>query len=135
LRSGTSSALPDAKNLLGAQWLTQDTLAAAPLDTSRLMVFDFRTQKWSELVSGAVVNWARSPDLKYLYFTTGGSEPKAQRIRLADRKVETIASLKNLRRVVDWAEYTQISVAPDGSAVFTRDIGTQEIYALSVRWP
>jgi hypothetical protein len=42
--------------------------------------------------------------------------------------------LKNLRRVVDWEGSTQISVAPDGSAVFTRDIGTQEIYALTVRW-
>jgi len=29
---------------------------------------------------------------------------------------------------------TQIIVAPDGSAVFTRDIGTQEIYALTVKW-
>jgi deazaflavin-dependent oxidoreductase (nitroreductase family) len=25
--------------------------------------------------------------------------------------------------------------APDGSPVFTRDIGNQEIYALSVKWP
>jgi len=30
---------------------------------------------------------------------------------------------------------TQISVAPDGSPVFTRDIGTQEIYTLTVKWP
>ena len=26
-------------------------------------------------------------------------------------------------------------VAPDGSAVFTPDIGTQEIHALTVKWP
>ena len=30
---------------------------------------------------------------------------------------------------------THISVAPNGSPVFTRDIGSQEIYALTVRWP
>jgi len=30
---------------------------------------------------------------------------------------------------------TQISVTADGSPVFTRDIGTQEIYALAVKWP
>jgi hypothetical protein len=29
----------------------------------------------------------------------------------------------------------QVGVAPDGSPVLTRDIGTQEIYALSVKWP
>jgi hypothetical protein len=50
--------------------------------------------------------------------------------------VETLASLKDLRRFVDLVEAgTQISVAPDGSPVFTRDIGSQEIYALSVKWP
>jgi hypothetical protein len=30
---------------------------------------------------------------------------------------------------------TQVAVAPDGSPVFTRDIGTQEIYIQSVTWP
>jgi hypothetical protein len=70
-----------------------------------------------------------------VYYTTGGAEPQALRIRLADRKVETIASLKDLRRALSPDGNTQISVAPDGSAIFTRDIGTQEVYALSLKWP
>jgi hypothetical protein len=52
--------------------------------------------------------------------------------------VETITSLKDFH----FAAYTQVhgadtqvSVAPDGSPVFTRDVGTQEIYALNVKWP
>jgi len=57
------------------------------------------------------------------------------RIRLADRHVETITSLKNLHRVVDNVDgTTQIGVAPDGSPIFTRDLGTQEIYELTVKW-
>jgi hypothetical protein len=28
-----------------------------------------------------------------------------------------------------------INVAPDGSPIFTHDTGTQEVYALNVRWP
>jgi hypothetical protein len=67
--------------------------------------------------------------------TTGGPEPLALRIRFSDHKVETIASLKGLRRVVDVNVGTEINVAPDGSALFTRDVGTQEIYALDVKWP
>jgi hypothetical protein len=59
----------------------------------------------------------------------------AFRVRLADHAVETITSLKNLRRGTGPAGNTEISVAPDGSAVFTRNIGTQEIYALTVKWP
>ena len=45
-------------------------------------------------------------------------------------------SLKDLRLVVDADSNTkQLSVAPDGSPIFTRDIGTQEIYALTIKWP
>jgi hypothetical protein len=64
-----------------------------------------------------------------------GAEPKVERLRLADRQMETIASLKDLRRVVDSMEDTQINLAPDGSPVLARDIGSQEIYALNIRWP
>jgi len=53
----------------------------------------------------------------------------------ADHAVETITSLKNLRMVDDPYTSAQVSVAPDGSSLFTRDTGTQEIYALSVKWP
>lgn len=135
-RTGKLSDIPSPQPVMGGQWIGQDVLVAATPSTTNLLTFDFRTQKWSELVPEHVVNWATSPDLKYLYYTTSGAEPKAMRVRLADHKVETIVSLKDLRRVADWQESnTQISVAPDGSAVFTRDIGTQEVYAITVKWP
>jgi DNA-binding beta-propeller fold protein YncE len=89
----------------------------------------------SSTTTGYVVNWAHSPDYKYVYYTTGGAEPMASRIRLADHQVETITSLKGLPRGTGPGGNTEISVAPDGSAVFTRNTGTQEIYALTVKWP
>jgi hypothetical protein len=55
---------------------------------------------------------------------------------LSDGQVETITTLNDFRRVVDSVEQgTQLDVASDGSPVFARDIGTQEIYALNIRWP
>ncbi len=134
--TGKLSPVPSSQAMMGGQWVGPGVLVAAPTAATKLMTFDFKTQKWSDLVLTPVVNWATSPDDKYLYYTTGGTEPKAMRIRLSDHAVETITSLKDIRRVADWEESnTQISVAPDGSAVFTRDIGTQEVYALSVKWP
>ena len=103
------------------------------------MVFDVKTKKWSDLLPGMAppifVNWAHSPDCKYLYFSTGGKDPQVSRVRLADRYVETITSLKDLRQATGPDGNTQLGVAPDGSPVFTRDIGTQEIYALTLKWP
>jgi WD40 repeat protein len=138
LRTGKRSVVPGSEDLAGGQWISKNELVAAPRDSSKLEIFDVRTQKWSDLVPGkvpaSVVNWVHSPDYRYVYYTTGGAEPKAMRIRLADHKVETVASLKDLRRALGPDGNTQISVAPDGSPIFTRDIGTQEIYALSVKW-
>ena len=58
------------------------------------------------------------------------------RIKLSDHSVELLTNLGPIRRIVDSAEQaTQVNVTPDGSPVFTRDIGTQEIYALDVKWP
>ena len=74
----------------------------------KLEIFDLRTQQWSDLmpgkVPGSVVNWAYSPDHQYVYYTTGGAETKAMRIRLADHNVETITSLKELRRALGQTE-------------------------------
>jgi DNA-binding winged helix-turn-helix (wHTH) protein/Tol biopolymer transport system component len=139
LQTGKRSVVPGSRDLLGGQWVAENTLVAAPRNQMKLMIFDVRTQQWSDLVPGkvpgSVVNWAHSPDYQYVYYTTGGAEPEAMRIRLADRKVETIASLKDLRRALGPDGNTQISVAPDGSAIFTRDVGSQEIYALTLKWP
>jgi hypothetical protein len=139
LRTGKRSVVPGSEGLVGGQWVGEDTLVAGPGNTAKPAIFDVRTQEWSDLVPdkvpGGIVNWAHSPDYKYLYYTTGGAEPKAMRLRIADHKVETITSLKDLRLAAGPDGNTQISVAPDGSAIFTRDIGTQEIYALTLKWP
>jgi len=50
-------------------------------------------------------------------------------------KVEAITNLKGLVRATGPGGTTAIGVAPDGSPVLTRDIGTHEIYALNVKWP
>jgi eukaryotic-like serine/threonine-protein kinase len=134
LTTGKVSVVPSSNGLLGGLWVTQDALVAATQDTAKLVTFDFRTQKWTDLFIGSVINWNLSPDRNYLYFSTGGPDPKAFRIRFTDHRVEAITSTKDIHQVVN-AYGTQINVAPDGSPVFTRDIGSEEVYALNVRWP
>ncbi len=76
----------------------------------------------TELVSGIIVDCTISPDREYLYYPTGGAAPKAVPIRLADRRVGRNTDLKDLRRVLGPVlSETQISCAPDGSPVFTRN--------------
>ena len=141
LRTGRRSAVGASVGMLGAHWIGNDQLIAAD-HNSTFMVFDGQTQKWSPLgldgKSNLITRWGVSPDDKYLYYTTGGAEPKLVRFRLSDHKAETIASLEHFPFATFIQLHgtdTQVSIAPDGSPVFTHDIGTQEIYALSVKWP
>ncbi|MBV8631708.1 MAG: serine/threonine-protein kinase, partial [Silvibacterium sp.] len=136
IRSGKKFAAPSSKHMFGF-WLNQDTLIAwGPLEGNRFRSFDLKTRKWTDFAPGIllgdnVADWALSPDGKYLYYTTRGPDPTALRLRIADQRVETIASLEEFRRV----DGSGINVAPDGSPIFTRDTGYQEIYALNIRWP
>ena len=126
--------VPDSRGKLGGFFVNQDTILAAGENTTKFLLNDFKAQSWSKLVSAEFVDWFLSLDGSYLYCTTGGVNPKALRIRLRDHAMETIASLKNFRRAVDFLT-AMVDVAPDGSLLFTRDIGTQEIYALTVKSP
>jgi serine/threonine protein kinase/Tol biopolymer transport system component len=136
LRNGKISTLPDSRGKLGIFWVTQNLVIANTQELTKFSLFDLTTKKWTDILSGVFVNWFPSVDRKYLYITTGGTEaPRLLRLRFSDQRVEELGSLKDLRRVVDFYFGTGINVAPDGSALFTRDIGTQEIYALNVRWP
>lgn len=46
-----------------------------------------------------------------------------------------VADFSGVSRVEEQVVGTWFGNAPDGSVLVTRDIGTQEIYALDVKWP
>jgi DNA-binding beta-propeller fold protein YncE len=131
--TGKISEIPSSKGKGGAFWLDQQTLGAHE-GLKTVLIFDLRTNRWTDLVSGNFENWINSPDGKYVYLAAGGPEPSIQRVRVADRHVETITSLKDFNRVLNFG-LPQLRVAPDGSPTLTRDVDPQQIYALTIRWP
>jgi DNA-binding winged helix-turn-helix (wHTH) protein len=136
--TGKKSEVPSPDGKLGAFWLDQQTMAAANGDLKKLMIFDFRTKAWTDLVTvdvrNLVQNWINSPDGKYVYYAAGGQEATIQRVRVADRHVEMVTSLKNFTRVANFGS-PQLRIAADGSPTLTRAVDSEEIYALNVRWP
>jgi Tol biopolymer transport system component len=137
LRTQQVSALPGSEGLFDPHWsLDGRHIAALTFEGSRLALFDSRTRKWERLGSNIMVNflsWSR--DGSYIYFDSrSSSDPALFRVRIHDRKLERLASLKGLRRpwggIGPWT-----GLAPDDSLLLTRDIGTQEIYALDWEAP
>jgi Tol biopolymer transport system component len=130
------SALPGSENLI-APAMSPDGhfVAATTSDRSKLMLFDFATQKWVELAKTGIgaLSWTR--DGKYLYFDSGsGLDPAISRVRVADRKLERVTGLRDFRRV-EFSFYPWSGLTPDGAPLLLRDVGTQEVYALDFDAP
>jgi Tol biopolymer transport system component len=134
LQSGRVSVIPQSQGKFWPIWTSEASLVAGLWDNSRLTRYDFRTHRWSDLAAGPFSDWG-STDGTYIYCTTmEPAPPAALRIRISDGRTERIADLSRIRRIVTYGS-REFSLTPKGELLFTRDIGTQEIYALDVKWP
>ncbi len=125
--------LPGSAGLVLATWSPDGRyIAARTSDHQAIMLFDWKTHKWTELVRRELnwFNWSR--DGRHVYFEQHGAHHAVLRVGINDRKVDEVVSLQNLKRtgLSFW-----FGLAPDDSPVVLRDTGTQEIYALDWQAP
>jgi serine/threonine protein kinase/Tol biopolymer transport system component len=134
LSSKQVSAFPGSENLYAPR-LSPDGkhLAALSSDNKKLLIFDFQTQKWTDWVSepGAISYPTWSRDGQYVYYDSISKNPAYRRIKVGQTRPELFVDLKDLRRFgPSWSGLT-----PDGSALFVRDVSSDEIYSLEVELP
>jgi Tol biopolymer transport system component len=112
-------------------------VAAASFDDHKLMLFDQKTQTWSELVTATELRapyW--SHDGRWIYYQElfGGSEQPIYRIRIADRKIEPVATSKQFLRG-DVRGYGLIGLSPDDSPIVNLMRATSDIYSVDLTLP
>jgi Tol biopolymer transport system component/DNA-binding winged helix-turn-helix (wHTH) protein len=129
LKTQKIETLPGSEGYFAPSWSPDGRYATGmALDGQRIMLFDFKTNAWSELVKGwGLVRW--SPDGLYLYYLRYGPESAVMRIQLSNRRVEDVASLKGIRQAGRLAGLN-FGLTPEGDPLVLRDGGTQEIYSL-----
>jgi len=136
LKTRNASKLPGSDGLFSPRWSPNGRyLAAIPLDSLKLMLFDLTTQKWTELakIFVAYPTWSRNG--RYLYFDGILDNQEGYfRLQISDRKVERILSLKGFQ-AAGGAFGNWTGLAPDESPLFVRDASIQEIYALDWETP
>jgi len=124
------STLPGSRGLFSPHWSYDGQyLAATPINSSGIVLFDFKAEKWSVLLKGrgiAYPNW--STDGRNVYYLHGPDNPGVSRLRISDRKVEHIADLKDVPITGYYGFW--LGLAPDDSPLVLRDTGSQDIYAL-----
>jgi eukaryotic-like serine/threonine-protein kinase len=132
LRTQQLSTLPGSEGLYSPHWSADGRyITAITEDSTKLLLFDFRTHEWAELIHMPVNFHGCSKDGKYVYFDSPfGDDPGFFRVRISDHKLERVVSWKGVRRANFFC-----GVAPDDSPLVVRDAGTHEIYALDWEAP
>jgi eukaryotic-like serine/threonine-protein kinase len=128
------STLPGSRGLYAARWSPDGRyIVAMPSDQLSLVLFDFQTQKWSQIaqVRAGFPNWSR--DGQYVYFLRWLVNPAVLRIRIRDREVEQVSDLTNLPTTGNLGPW--LGLDPDDSPLLLKDTGTQDVYALDWEEP
>jgi len=131
LKTRQASKLPGSDGLYSPRWSPDGRyLAAIPLDSLKLMLFDFTTQKWTELANLFVAYPTWSRDSHYLYFDgILDNQESYFRAQVSSGKLERIFSLKGFQ-AAGGAFGNWSGLAPDETPLVVRDASIQEIYAL-----
>jgi Tol biopolymer transport system component len=133
------SPVPGSEEFFSPRWSPDGQyLAALNHGSSKMLLFDFKTQKWSDWITEPGIvgfpNW--SQDGRYVYYdTTNTGNPTFRRVKVGQTHSELLVDLKGLLRYTAAPAYAWSNITPDGSALFVRDLSTDEIYALDLDLP
>jgi DNA-binding winged helix-turn-helix (wHTH) protein/Tol biopolymer transport system component len=139
LRTKVLTALPGSENLANPAWSPDGRYAAALTnDGHKLLLFDFQSQRWSELAAGVGFDagpfWTRDSAFVYVQDMWAGASQPILKVRLKDRHVEQVATAKALVRN-DTLGYALTGLTPDDQPVASLLVRDTDIYALDVSFP
>jgi eukaryotic-like serine/threonine-protein kinase len=133
------SSVPGSEKYFGPRWSPDGNyIAALNADSTKLVLYDFKTQRWSDWIDEPGIvgypNW--SPDSGYVYYdTTNTAHPTFRRVKVGQTHSELLVDLKGLLRYSVEPAFGWSNITPDGSALFVRNLSTDEIYALDLELP
>ena len=136
LRSKRASTMPGSMGLFSPRWSPDGRYIAAirTEHPGKLMLFEFGTQKWTEMVGFETGYPCWSRDGKYIYFVDPHNDAyRIARLRLNDRKIENIVDLSRVGRSTAGTIEEWFGLASDDSPLLARDISFQEVYALDMK--
>jgi Tol biopolymer transport system component len=129
LQTHTATKVPGSEGLFGPCWSPDGRHIVAIASSGHWPVLvDAKTQKWTALAKIDVSwpEWSHHSDYAYFLGVPAGGQQGIFRIRMSDRQLVQVVSLKDFRLAgANW-----VGLAPDDSPLVLRDTGTQDIYAL-----
>ena len=105
-------------------------MAALSGGTDDLAVYDFKTSQWSPLAPGVAGFPTWSHDGQYIYFLRPPPDQGVFRVRPTGGNIDRVVDLRQVR-VTGVFDFT-LSLDPDDAPILLRDVGTDEIFALTI---
>ncbi len=133
LASHQITTLPGSEGMWSPRWSPNGRFIAGihTGPTGGLKVFDFETQRWSVLQLKSETDFPTwSSDSKFIYFLRPWDDPGVYRIRLSDGSAELVVDLKGFRHT--GAATFWMGLDPQDTPMLIRDVGTDDIYALTL---
>ncbi|HLJ77889.1 MAG TPA: protein kinase [Acidobacteriaceae bacterium] len=137
LNTRQRTMVPGSEHLFSPRWSPDNRwLLALTTDFNKIMIYEFATQKWQELVTSRNGYPSWTADSKCVIFSNPfAKELPVYRICLADRKLQHITDLTAAGYLAQGHFGWWTGIAPDGSILALRDISSEELYALDIKFP
>ena len=143
LKTHQISSLPGSKNLFSPRWSPDGKyiVALTPDPEAKLMRYDVKAQKWSDLgvPQAGFIEWSR--DSQSVYYSSSPPPPAVTGLPpRTPLSFTPFTSAESSARATGIAPAGGVftswyGLAPDDSPLAVRDSGSQEIYALDVEFP
>jgi serine/threonine protein kinase/Tol biopolymer transport system component len=130
------ATLPGSQGLYSPRWSPNGRyIPAFSADATRLLLFDFQSQKWTELAKGSLgwLNWSEDGQYLEVLDTVRTGARAVLKIRISDRKIERVVDLKNFIFAGHFG--SSLAITPDDSLLLLRNAGTRDVYALDWEAP
>ncbi|HXY01569.1 MAG TPA: protein kinase [Candidatus Limnocylindrales bacterium] len=140
LKTGKKTVVPGTWGINGARLSPDGRYSAGhSVSAPNLVLYDMQAGTTRQLAEfGDYPCW--SLDGKYIYYQTfafgvelGLEKPAIYRVRVADGSIERVVPLPPFGLAGNWGPWS--GLAPDGSVLLLRELGTADIYALDANLP
>jgi len=129
------SVVPGSQGLFSPRWSPDGRyIAALPTRSQGLVLYDFKTQKWSPLAGVPAGFPVWSHDSQFVYFLGSPKEGNAlMRVRISDRKPERVTSPKGVSLAGYYGSW--LGLTPDDTPLILKDAGTQDVVSMDWNAP
>jgi len=129
------SVVPGSQGFFSPRWSPDGRyIVALPNGSRGLVLYDFKTEKWSPLASDPVGFPAWSHDSQFVYFLSSPAASDAlMRVRISDRKAEQVVGLQGFHPAGYYGAW--LGLTPDDTPLMLRDAGTEDVVSMDWNAP